>query len=264
MMSIAWPSECSPSPRQPPYSLTCGKCAQTVRCRVTALETIPDSMDEPDGQGASETSPPPLDGEASEKSEDDDEDADDEAEDEDDDESDGDPVAEAVGVVGFGAAGFGGAGGFGLWSARYAACTQRTRPPCRIWAKPSVRTPVTATWPPADRTARGFPCSRGVAHRFSGAVSHLWPVTGGLRWRVTRLADREIAPVREARDGESAGSIVAVRGADATRAGAAGVAGSAPRPTATPTTVPVTRVAAAAGRTTRRTRRRSRCWTACL
>src|SRR4051794_27033595 len=109
MMSIAWPSECSPSPRQPPYSLTCGKCAQTVRCRVTALETIPDSMDEPDGQAASETSPPPLDGEASEESEDDDEDADDEDEDEDedDDESDGDPVAEAVGVVGFGAAGFG-------------------------------------------------------------------------------------------------------------------------------------------------------------
>src|SRR3954447_7233565 len=107
MMSIAWPSECSPSPRQPPYSLTCGKCAQTVRCRVTARDTIPDSIEEPEGQGASETSPPPLGAEAPDESED-------EEEEEDDDEDDDVSVAGAAAVVRFGAAGFGGAGGLGL------------------------------------------------------------------------------------------------------------------------------------------------------
>src|SRR3954464_15477584 len=110
MMSIAWPSECSPSPRQPPYSLTCGKCAQTVRCRVTARDTIPDSIEEPEGQGASETSPPPLGADAPDEAEDEEE----EEEDEDDDDDDV-SVAGAAAVVRFGAAGFGGAGGLGLW-----------------------------------------------------------------------------------------------------------------------------------------------------
>src|SRR3954453_3732271 len=108
MMSIAWPSECSPSPRQPPYSLTCGKCAQTVRYRVTARDTIPDSIEEPEGQGASETSPPPLGVDAPDEAEEEEE------EDEDDDEDDDVSVAGASAVVRFGAAGFGGAGGLGL------------------------------------------------------------------------------------------------------------------------------------------------------
>jgi len=89
----------------------CGKWAHTARCSATACGTIPDSIDEPEGQGPPEAGLLALGATsgAGDGADDRDDGADDAAEEEDDAEEPEDDVDEGASVP-VGGAGFGGLG----------------------------------------------------------------------------------------------------------------------------------------------------------